>query len=467
VNWMAIGMCLFGSLGRVVKFETRRSLRLLAPVVAALALGAAGWLAVKDTTRAEVPILSVPLMDAVRSLHSQTRAFLKRKGDPRVVVRVLAGTWPPAAGVMLERARDRYPAAVDPCFSYITGYRGRPNWPEHASLIFCDAHWANTVASQSRCEFIGERDDTFAYYMPHNSREPTRGFAFSSVEAFSYLRDGFTVNGIIAPAFGLWSEGTKSTIGAPLEPNRRCRVRLTAAPFVVPGKGQTVQLVLNGKPVGNPAALTSDQWQLCCWDLPAETVRSLNEITFVYGYAEPPIRVIADSFDIAPRALRLRDISFEQYGDVTGGRPVLWAGVGDVNGDGRAERLCCDRQGTWWVETHPNSEQRWGAWSTDVKWLNVQVADINGDGKADVIGRTDGGAWWAGVSDGSKFVNQCMSAWSADVKWVGVKAIDVNGDGKDDVIGRAGNGHWWAGISDGTRFVTHHVGPHPPAVKPR
>jgi hypothetical protein len=129
--------------------------------------------------------------------------------------------------------------------------------------------------------------------------------------------------------------------------------------------------------------------------------------------------------------------------------------VGDVNGDGRSDVLT-RLDGYWYVSLSTGTgfaaKAAWGAWSTQVTWLDIRLTDLNGDGRADLLGRATPN-WYAALSTGSAFGPAPVWTQWSNVVWDMTAVIDANGDGKSDLLGRSGS-YWYVAISNGTSLGT-------------
>ena len=140
---------------------------------------------------------------------------------------------------------------------------------------------------------------------------------------------------------------------------------------------------------------------------------------------------------------------FANSANFTASVPPSWkvAGVGDFDGDGRADILWRNSDGTVtnWLGSGnggftPNGARFWQTIPTE--WNIVVTGDFNGDGRDDILWRSDSGTLtnWLGTAtgafdaNGANFWTTIASAW----KIVGVG--DFNGDGRDDILWRNNDG---------------------------
>jgi serralysin len=135
------------------------------------------------------------------------------------------------------------------------------------------------------------------------------------------------------------------------------------------------------------------------------------------------------------------------------------AGIADFNGDGKADVFWRNTNGALYdwsmngsqvASGQPLTYQGQPVTSSDPSWSIVGVGDFNGDGKADVLWRNANGALYGWSMDGSKIeTSQPITYQGASVKldpsWSVAGIGDFNGDGKADVLWRNTNGalHDW------------------------
>jgi FG-GAP-like repeat/FG-GAP repeat len=129
------------------------------------------------------------------------------------------------------------------------------------------------------------------------------------------------------------------------------------------------------------------------------------------------------------------------------------AGIGDFNGDGKDDVLWRNTNGSL-VDWTMNGSQvlssqqvtlGGSAVTPDSSWSVAGIGDFNGDGKADVLWRNTNGSLLDWTMNGSQIASvQAVtlggSAVNPDSSWSVAAIGDFNGDGKDDVLWRNTNG---------------------------
>lgn len=134
------------------------------------------------------------------------------------------------------------------------------------------------------------------------------------------------------------------------------------------------------------------------------------------------------------------------------------AGIGDFNGDGRADvfwRHSSGALGEWQGQPSGQFVNISSAVPgvVDSSWRVVGVSDYNGDGREDILWRHTSGVIteWLGRSDGSFFNNTGAPANTVDNGWTVVASGDFNGDGYGDIVWRHTSGVFaeWQGSRTG------------------
>jgi len=135
------------------------------------------------------------------------------------------------------------------------------------------------------------------------------------------------------------------------------------------------------------------------------------------------------------------------------------AGTGDFNGDGRADVLFQNTDGTvtdWLGRADGSFTGNAATFSVNLgtAWHAVGTGDFNGDGRADVLFQNNDGTVtdWLGRSDGSFTGNAGTLSVNIGTAWHVVGTGDFNGDGRDDALFQNTDGTItdWLGRADGT-----------------
>jgi hypothetical protein len=134
-------------------------------------------------------------------------------------------------------------------------------------------------------------------------------------------------------------------------------------------------------------------------------------------------------------------------------------GTGDFNGDGRADVLWRNDDGTMrdWLGQADGSFVGNIAhfnYNPGLQWHVVGTGDFNGDGRTDILWQNDDGTMrdWLGQPDGSFVGNIAHFDYNPGLQWHVVGTGDFNGDGFDDVLWRNDDGTMrdWLGQPDGS-----------------
>jgi hypothetical protein len=138
------------------------------------------------------------------------------------------------------------------------------------------------------------------------------------------------------------------------------------------------------------------------------------------------------------------------------------AGVGDFNGDDRADILWRNVNGLvhdWlgtavggFIDNSANAPTNIGA-----SYHVAGIGDFNGDGRADILWRDSDGTItdWLGQANGGFVSNSAIARQAVDTSLQIVGVGDFNGDGRDDALFRNDSGDLgiWTAAADGT-FVS-------------
>ena len=137
---------------------------------------------------------------------------------------------------------------------------------------------------------------------------------------------------------------------------------------------------------------------------------------------------------------------------------VLPAGGYDFNGDGRSDILWRNDDGSvtdWLGQTNGGFSGNWDAFHNNpgTGWQVAGIGDFNGDGKADILWRAnDGGVTnWLGQANGGFSGNWDAFHNNPGTGWQVAGIGDFNGDGKADILWRSGDGTTtdWLGQTNG------------------
>jgi len=144
--------------------------------------------------------------------------------------------------------------------------------------------------------------------------------------------------------------------------------------------------------------------------------------------------------------------------------PVDWhiVGIGDLNGDGRADILWRNddgRVGNWLANAGGGFEYNAAAGLSEASadWKIVGIADLNGDGRDDILWRNDDGRVgnWLSTASGATQYNAAAGLMPASTDWHIVGIGDLNGDGRDDILWRNDDGtvgNWLANAGGGLEY---------------
>jgi hypothetical protein len=131
------------------------------------------------------------------------------------------------------------------------------------------------------------------------------------------------------------------------------------------------------------------------------------------------------------------------------------AGIGDFNGDGKADILWRDNSGAVvaWLMDNTNVAQMGSLASVPTSWKVAGVADFDGDGKADVLWRATDGTVAVWLMDGLT-VKSNATLVSVASTWTVGGVGDLNKDGKADIVWRNTDGTVVTWLMDGGKVAS-------------
>ena len=136
------------------------------------------------------------------------------------------------------------------------------------------------------------------------------------------------------------------------------------------------------------------------------------------------------------------------------------AGIGDFNGDGADDVLMRRDDGHWYYypmngRRYVSGEQGPANLTRNLDYRVAGIGDFDGDGKDDVLMRRDDGRWYHYAMDGRRYVpgRQGIADLTRNLAYRMAAVGDFDGDGKDDVLLRRDDGHWYHYGMDGRRYI--------------
>ena len=153
-------------------------------------------------------------------------------------------------------------------------------------------------------------------------------------------------------------------------------------------------------------------------------------------------------------------VSGRGQADLTSNLAWQFAGIGDLNGDGKDDVLLRHEDGRWFYypmdgRRHFTAESGQAGLTSNLAWQFAGIGDLNGDGKDDVLLRHEDGRWFYYSMDGRRPIisERGLTDLTRNLAWQFAGIGDLNGDGKDDVLLRNEDGRWWYYPMDGRRHI--------------
>lgn len=136
------------------------------------------------------------------------------------------------------------------------------------------------------------------------------------------------------------------------------------------------------------------------------------------------------------------------------------AGTGDFNGDGRRDIIWRNSDGAYseWLGQSDGGfidNYAIAGGTALTSWQIVGVGDFNGDGRADILWQNPSAnvlVNWLGKADGSFMDNTANTSYSVPSGWSLAAVADYNGDGRQDILWRhiSGTVTDWLGNANGS-----------------
>ena len=162
---------------------------------------------------------------------------------------------------------------------------------------------------------------------------------------------------------------------------------------------------------------------------------------------------------------RSYDTAGRGYANLTRNLDWRFAGIGDLNGDGKDDVLLRHTDGRWFYypmdgRYHITSGRGLANLTPNLDWQFAGIGDLNGDGRDDVLLRHTDGRWWYYPMDGRYHITdeRGLAGLTRNLDWHVAGIGDLNGDNRDDVLLRHTDGRWYYYPMDGRRFIADERG---------
>ena len=117
-------------------------------------------------------------------------------------------------------------------------------------------------------------------------------------------------------------------------------------------------------------------------------------------------------------------VSGRGYADLTRNLAWQFAGIGDLNGDGKDDVLLRHEDGRWWYypmngRRHIVSGRGFANLTRNLAWQFAGIGDLNGDGRDDVLVRHEDGRWFYYPMDGRYHIvsERGLASLTPDINW--------------------------------------------------
>ena len=151
--------------------------------------------------------------------------------------------------------------------------------------------------------------------------------------------------------------------------------------------------------------------------------------------------------------------------DLTRNLDWQFAGIGDLNEDGRDDVLLRHTDGRWFYypmdgRNHITGERGTADLTRNLDWQFAGMGDLNEDGRDDVLLRHTDGRWFYYPMDGRNSITDQRGTTdlTRNLDWQFAGIGDLNGDGRDDVFLRHTDGRWFYYPMDGRNSITEERG---------
>ena len=158
-------------------------------------------------------------------------------------------------------------------------------------------------------------------------------------------------------------------------------------------------------------------------------------------------------------------VSQRGHANLTTNTAWRFAGIGDLDGDGRDDVLMRHTNGRWFYYAMNGRRviaNRSGIanLTTNTAWRFAGIGDLDGDGRDDVLVRHTNGRWFYYAMNGRRVIanRSGIANLTTNTAWRFAGIGDLDGDGRDDVLMRHTNGRWFYYAMNGRRVIANRSG---------